>query len=267
MLFESGNEIPEFLYMEEVSLQTLDAEGANTHQIDNIWVFDNGASIGVYELPAQLLVIPQAENNNLLFLAGVRINGINSSAGVYPFYEGIELNRPLIAGNSDTLSLDFQYKSESIFALIEDFEANHVFQVDRDGNPETSVSRSEQEASTGIRSGLIQVSEMNPLAEVASSTIIEGADVAGKALFLELEYKNEVELKVGLVGMQGIESFENLKLGLRPRDDWNKVYIDLAPEISVSQLEQYRVFFSVQYSGNGGDAQNVYIDNVKLIHF
>ena len=64
-----------------------------------------------------------------------------------------------------------------------------------------------------------------------------------------------------------IPSFENLKLGLRPKSDWNKVYIDLAPEISVSQLEQYRVFFSVQYSGSGGEVQKVYIDNVKLIHF
>ena len=88
---------------------------------------------------------------------------------------------------------------------------------------------------------------------------------AGSRVFLELDYKNDIELQIGLITIEENLEFKNYKLVLKPQEDWNKVYVDFSNELLSSNLNKYRVVFGVV---NPTDEDKVvYLDNVKLLHF
>ena len=51
---ENIQEIPSYISIEYVNLETISNQGANTHNITDVWLYVNDQFRGAYELPADI---------------------------------------------------------------------------------------------------------------------------------------------------------------------------------------------------------------------
>jgi hypothetical protein len=89
----------------------------------------------------------------------------------------------------------------------------------------------------------------------------------GANVFMEINYKNNQELLVGLRSYYtGASTIEEQVITLRPTDSWKKVYINLTRQVS-SQINanNYRIFFQTT-KPSGSEPLEVLIDNFKIIY-
>lgn len=265
---EEEGDIPAFVYIKEAGIQTNNAiEGASTADIRDVWMFVDGQNIGIYEIPSDIPVLPSGSEQSIRILPGIRNNGIQSNPVFYPFYEIPDYIRQYNSFDRDTLSLEFKYKEETIFKYQEDFEGINSFTKDIDGDENTSMVITSDEAVTGGRSGKLMVQNGATTLEVASNLDLPDLPTNGSAVYLEIDYKGNTELLVGVSGTIGGLNAQFYKIILKEQDDWTKVYIDLAGEISGSQLETYNVLLGVMKENESEEDGVVYVDNIKLVHF
>jgi hypothetical protein len=65
----------------------------------------------------------------------------------------------------------------------------------------------------------------------------------------------------------GAQTKQQPVLVINKSEAWNKIYINLTPTISMNyDASQFRVFFSARKEAGGAEA-DIYIDNIKLLHF
>lgn len=267
-LFDNDSFEPAFLEIDSVSLATTLPQGAPTHRIEDVWVFVDGFVVGVFTLPARIPVIPTKDTTDIRITAGVRQNGMRDVPIEYPFYDAIQLRLPIKSGETRRLTPQFQYRPDSKFDFVEGFELGNIFTSDEDGNPETTMVITTAEAATGARSGLMLSSASRPRTEVATFSEFLGENNARGAVYLEIEYKSEAEVFVGVIVRTAVEEIKNYKLILRRNTNWTKVYVDLTDEISNAAVVTYKVVVGTEYPSNApGTSTNTFIDNVKLIHF
>ena len=89
----------------------------------------------------------------------------------------------------------------------------------------------------------------------------------GANVFMEINYKNNQDLLVGLRSYySGASTKEDQVITLRPSESWNKVYINLTRQVS-SQISasNFRVFFQTT-KPSGSEPLEILIDNFKIIY-
>ena len=263
-LFENLEDLPMFVEIDEVSLTTNPAQGTTRHNILDIWPNADGQSLGVFELPISFPVLDDNLETNMIYFAGIRRAGISDDHTIYPFYERITFDRDFVADSTVVEDLNFNYKEETVFRIVEDFEINHVFTRDVDEDPETSI---EQSGTGGIEGncGLIKLSTDNPKFEAATSSELLSLPTDGTAVYMELDYLTEVNLSIGLQATVNGTEFEQYFITLTPNTSWNKVYIDLAEILQDSDLDAYRLLLGAQVIDE--TEAEIRIDNIKLMHF
>ena len=126
-LFDNENPIPGFLVFDNPTLITNGEQGAPTHNIKDVWVFDGPDFLGIFPLPAKVPVIITGEEKQFSIFAGVRNNGGVGNALRYPFFKQIEASATLEAREEKTIPLNFEYSDNVKFDFIEEFEGNHIF--------------------------------------------------------------------------------------------------------------------------------------------
>ncbi|HQU57565.1 MAG TPA: hypothetical protein PLU64_00170, partial [Saprospiraceae bacterium] len=94
-------------------------------------------------------------------------------------------------------------------------------------------------------------------------------------VYLEVNYKSDVPVLFGLIGNRknGIPSQEVIILdpGFVPKAEWNKIYFNLSYLINEINQEEYQVVFQAFIPIENGQFSrkqaNVWLDNIKLLHF
>ena len=264
-LNEDGD-IPSYLKIEEISLETIEIQGESSHKILDVWISADGVNLGVYPLPAQIPIIPNAPETDLIIFAGIRNNGIQSNPIIYPFYEKIERTENLRPPEELNLSLNFRYNTTAKFALIENFENSNIFTVDLDENPLTELKKSSDDVMYGNAAGMILLDDTNRTLQVATAKDFV-LPVDGTAVFLEIDYKNDIDLLVGLIGVEEATFTKFFKLVLPPQEEWNKIYVDFSEDLANSQFSAYKVLFGAELNTDEVDKATILLDNIKLIHF
>ena len=85
-------------------------------------------------------------------------------------------------------------------------------------------------------------------------------------VFLEMNYKSNNEFTVGLL-VNGSVSSQRSILVINPSSSWNKIYINLTPTLSsITSATSFRVFLTAQKNTKDANGE-IYIDNIKLLHF
>ena len=145
-----------------------------------------------------------------------------------------------------------------------------LFSFDADDNPSTKMISTSTDAISGMHAGLLTVNDSTIFSQVANATILNDIPTSGDAVYLELDYKSEGDLFIGMIGYYDFEANSeeliSYYLGLKKTDEWTKIYVNLSSELKISGLPAYRILFRAEYSGSGSEEQ-ILIDNVKLIHF
>ena len=105
-LYNPSEPIPAYIHIEKFNLTTDYAtQGSNSHKITDAWVYVDDQLIGCFELPATFPVITEG-THKVKIVAGIKVNGIASNRGQYPFYNPYEQIVNFEVGKKITLSPD-----------------------------------------------------------------------------------------------------------------------------------------------------------------
>jgi len=262
---EVSGPIPAYVHIENFDLNTSVGQGTASERITEGWFYANGEFLGAYSLPADVPVIAEG-NTEIIVFPGIKVNGIVSTPDIYPLYDRYELNIDLKPTITDSIAPKTQYINASNFPFIEDFETSNAFIDDLDGNPETRVEVTSTDVFEGAHSAYIRLDSENSYIEAASLPVIENLPTNNSPVFLEFNYKNNVEFGVGLVGVaQGGTSGKVIILGLREKEDWRKMYLELTPSLSASDLPAYQILISASHNSEN-TVSEIYLDNFKIVH-
>lgn len=266
--------IPSYIYVKPFRMESNPqiTHGSLSQKVTQGNVFVNGKTIGIFSLPALIPVLEEG-TQEVIIDPLIRDNGLTFTLQVYPFYERFTTSVDLTLTETDTIQPVTRYSEDITFHLIEDFEGgSNVFSEDRDMNNETLLDTTQIDAFEGEYSGMIVLNLDNPLMEVASNAdqLFDIFD-RGK-VYLEMDYKTEVDVLIGMIGIDNIGNDQsNYEYGLVPKSDWNKIYFNLTNFGLVNNLNGYQIGITAALPVANGDFTldegTILIDNVKLISF
>ena len=254
------NAVPAYIHIPSFTLTTKNTEGSSSQKITDAWVYVDGEVNGVFPIPATLPIAELGDREITIF-PGIRNNGTRSNPIIYPFYNSYKIKLNLKAGKIDTVRASTSYIATTSFKLMENFETSNIFQVDRDNNSTLKFTN----ISDGFegKSGQIVLTKSNPIME-KSTTLKAQLSESAEDIFLEMNYKIEAPLNVGIVGSDANGSAVSFKILLFPNKEWNKTYINFTNEAKDLKKKDFQIVLQSVLPDSLTTA-NILIDNVKLI--
>ena len=251
--------IPTYLKIDNIALD----EGNTTSNITDAWVYINGQLQGVYELPAKFPVLEQG-NTDIKVYAGIKNNGIAAERAIYPFYNPYSINAKLSINSTTEINPIINIK-ENIDEQFDHFDPSYSFNADTcfqvlSGGPYGkfgSLSLSDSDS--------ILITEINyqdfPLS-------FDNVPQQGSPTYMELDYKNNTSFLVGMyINSPNSPTLEKGLLWINPKEDWNKIYIDLTQTVSEAiGAETFSIFIKMQRDSNL-DENKLDFDNIRIIHY
>lgn len=274
--------IPAYLEIDsiEVIIDTL-SQGSSSHNISDAWVYIDDQNVGIYELPARIPIIGTGAKR-LSIKAGIKSNGFSNTRITYPFYDFYDNDTSITLAPGETIHLNpvVRYYPDIQFPLIEDFE-QAALKIDSASFSAYNISRTElpSEVFEGQASGKIEFNKgvNNDTLIHIKSTYAYVLPKTGVPVFIELNYKSNVEFEIGLISYHsttGIPTEEfiwgvNPKLNKSGAPVWNKLYFELTTKVSAEESQDVVGFQISLYSkSEEGDSEvkTILLDNIKLIH-
>tara|TARA_B110000444_G_scaffold131255_1_gene123318 strand:+ start:138 stop:968 length:831 start_codon:yes stop_codon:yes gene_type:complete len=251
--------IPAYIKIENIYL----GENDSNSTITDAWVYINGQLQGVYELPATFPVLEEG-NANIKVYAGIKNNGIASDRVIYPFYSSDTTNKVLTINASTEIYPTVNIKG-NIDGKFDDFDNGYSFNSDTcfqvlSGGPYGkygSLSLSDSDS--------ILITEINyqdfPLS-------FDNVPQQGSPTYMELDYKNNTSFLVGMyINFPNSPTLEKGLLWVNPKEDWNKIYIDITQTVSEAiGAETFSIFIKMQRDSNL-DENKLDFDNIRIIHY
>jgi len=267
--FEGDQTIPAYLKIDTVLLSTYYPEqGANSNAIKDVWVYVNDQQVGAFELPAMFPVLADGQQK-LEIRPGIKVNGISSTRAPYPFYKPIIYNDFLFTPDSITnvQSPTTEYYTNINFAWMEDFE-NAGISLSESSSSDTNIVRIQISNSLDVESrysGLISLTTDASLYSASSSSSYP-IPVQGSPTLLEVDFKTDNFINVGIIVQENSTFIKIPLVILNHSDTWNKIYVNLGPNLSLHpQATDFKVFFESVLENDLSSA-SIYLDNIKLIN-
>ena len=288
--FKGNQEIPSYLRIEPFTFTTnYDIEGAATEAIISARLHIDGSLLGVYEFKhhddgfyAQAPILKDGDHQIHLYPI-IKLNGIASTQPDYPFYQPYIINSlTLTQGEITTVSPSTKYYSvdevDLHFSPMEDFEdINNIVLF-----PDTTFSnvgieqishRTDPNAwmdpldtLNRFRSGHIHLGDTLLKFRITSEKLTD-LPGGGKPALLEIDYKCNEELLVGLIIYSSQDGLLDPKplVYLRTTDTWKKAYVNLGPNITDYMNVAIYYEFYLQGAVAQGHTADFYFDNIKLV--
>ena len=250
---ENPNTIPAYLKIDTITLD----ENNTTTNITDAWVYINDQSQGVYELPAEFPILEDGVQF-LRIKAGIKSNGIASSRIAYPFYASDTSTVIFTPNQTITVNPTVSYL-DSLDFWLEDFEEGLSLDTD-------SLSFSIDNFN-GIdnKYGKITLQDSMFLSEITTFEL-PPLPQSNAPVFLELDYKCNTEFLIGMYVNFPQSVLQKDLLWINPKDDWNKIYINLTSTISEGVgAESFKVFIGMRRDFSL-DKNEVYFDNLKVVY-
>ncbi len=243
-------------------------QGSNAANISDAWIYVDDNLVGAFKLPCRIPVLISGAHK-VSIGAGIQLNGSSTLRTPYLFYRFHEQeNVNLEAGQTTIISPTFTYFDSLTFAFKANFD-------DLSGNKLTSTSSSDTTLSLcnnparvfeGAGSCLVELFRDSGFVDFQMIDPVS-LPKGGANVFMEINYKNNQDLLVGLRSYySGASTQEEQVITLRPTESWNKVYINLTRQVS-SQVNasNYRIYFQTT-KPSGSDSLEILIDNFKIIY-
>jgi hypothetical protein len=266
-----NNPLPVWLEINNWTLQSNGASGENdpkalTHNFSDVWVYVDGKIIGVFEVPCKIPVLVSGSCKVTLYPA-FKNNGLASTKKIYPFTEPYETTLTLVEGETYTFNPTTKYYANTKF-WIEDFDDNTVKLI-KDAAVSTAEMNVESAGGPWGNYGHIVLNSTQYLwvgiTEPALPLPKSGAEV-----YLEFDYKNTNSILTGMIEIQNGAQVDHGGFTVAKQTSdvkWKKIYIDLKDVVSntpngISYKQYLRMLLD-----DGSSSSEVYIDNIKVVHF
>ncbi len=243
--------------------------GSNSIKISDAWITVNGSFLGAFSMPKVFPVISEG-NTEFIIDPGIKENGIANTPDIYPMYARYETSADLVPGDTVTLIPETVYKDDVKILFEETFNEG----VSRFSDLEVTTV----EVREGSASGYIELNKDDMPGVASASDLLEvfPAQNQGFLAYLEMDYKADVPLFVGLTGYdtQGNIVFTELTYGLNAKDEWNKVYFNFTEVFNLlnqTNTSRYEIRVSAQIPLENGEFTlenaEIRLDNIKLLAF
>ncbi len=208
-----------------ISIKSIYLDSTTTSNITDAWVYIDDFLQGVYELPTDFPVLASGVHK-LRVKAGIKDNGIASSRIAYPFYSSYIIDEQNFDSRT-TIEIipEINYLDSAKF-FTEDFDGSGL-SLDTDS---ASFSTDETDGIDG-EYGEITLTDSMLISEITTYEL-DNLPQAGAPVYLELDYKCNTQFLVGVyVNFPGSVLQKDL-LWVNPKEDWNKIYVNLTSTIS-----------------------------------
>lgn len=262
-------EIP--AYVEILPFAYTSTDGSTSEQITDGWIYIGGEYLGAFDLPKTIPVL-MSGSQDVIIDPGIKENGINSSPSIYPFYKRYTGSIDLVPGEVVSIQPATRY-DEAVAHIIfnEDFDGAEFNRFD-----EADIINDDSDVKEGTRSGLIRLNATTKPSASLRGEALSVFPTQGDIGFLEMDYKSEIPIFVGVIGFDafGNQTFSELTYGLRPKEEWNKVYFNYTELFSLLRQQNsvnYQIRIGVQIPIEDGafimENTEVRLDNIKLITY
>ncbi len=269
-------EIPSFLYIDSFSFNTVYAtQGFPSYDIPDVHVYVDNKFIGIYELPARVPVMKTGKAQ-INLLPGVRENALSIAHRPVRIYKSFDTSVVLEAGNTVQLKPATSYRSNVKFAWMEDFEdrSNSLVFTNRSNRdsmsiiPAGSAPWAFPAAPNAAWSlyGDLGVSDSFKIFELKTFNSFNDLPVAGRDVYLEMDYYSTLPLQTGLFTLSGM-IYEQVPLVLLPETggSWRKVYLNLNVELAgLTAGTPVELYFGILKQSGYLDRARFGLDNLKL---
>lgn len=264
--------VPSYLRIDKIDLSTTSDQGTSSHNITDAWVYVDETLIGAFELPATIPVLKEGKQN-ITIRPGIKLNGISNTRSIYPFYADIKrsitLVRDSIINISDAVTT---YKSNTTFPWMEDFNYSGIT-LDTTSKSTVAIVKTNtaglifhEDGETNTYSAFVSLTADSSIFE-AVSTEKYNFPGNGSAIFLEMNYRINHNLVVGVFYTTSGIRVQRPLLILNETDEWKKVYVNLTvPKYDTPNATDFQIFIGTDKEDGTGDAE-IYLDNLKLVHF
>jgi hypothetical protein len=238
--------------------------GSNSHRISSVFAYIDNKSVGIFDLPVTFPVILD-KPGKLMVTAGINYNGMSSYQVEYPFYlsDTITLNPSNGAGDTRVFTPVARYHPAVKLAYNQDFE-NYLSSPFVNDGSDTSIGVGAGGEALEGKFGYITLSATQ---DSSVNITRDGFPLpANTDLYLEVDYKSNIPVTLGLQTIVGGEVKRAYILGLNPRDTWGKVYIDLRTFASTYQGSRFQLLLRAVRT-TGVSTGQVWVDNLKIVHF
>jgi hypothetical protein len=259
---------PHFIYFNSAQLVTnASTQGAPSHNISELWVVVEGKWIGTFDIKKPIPIISDKSNVIVTVFPGIRANGSRQDARQYFLMQDINIELQFKEGTIDTIDAVFKYSDNTNFAFAEGFESGNIFTNILDSDPETSITVTQENPRSGGNCGKARLDKNHKRIVVTSSGDFFELPTRGNMIFLEIDYRTNTELIIGLIGkdlISGVE-FSTELIYLKTQENWNKLYLDLTQSVRESGYSNFKIFFKAEHNEEN-DTSEVFLDDIKLLY-
>lgn len=274
-LINPDEQVPSYVRIDSVDVETnLSTQGTAKHNIFDAWVIHNGLVVATVPIPATVPVL-QDKGTIVSILPGIKESGTSTNRSIYPFFDAVDLE---IEFNGDGAiyafnekDIVFKYKDNVKFLWLEDFESETISlqEINQDSAPFTRT-KSPSKVFEGEASFSVKLTQNDTIMSVQGFNYFSGSDFnLGSPTFLEMHYKNEINMQVGFAyrSPEGVVQYNQPHLYLRETDEWKKVYVNMTDLVALLNNEAgIRVYFAAVIPFDVAEAE-ILLDNIKLITF
>ena len=265
-LINPEEQIPSFLCIDTIAINPISQQGTDDHNIVDAWVFENEQLIGVYELPAVVPILKTGESN-IRIRPGVKINGLSASRWRFEFLEDYVGTVELFEDSVVCVNPTLPFKSNVVIPWVEDFESSSLMSLTSTNLSEQNVLVITGEEAYEGRTALLRLPAGETIFECKSAEYFPLPD-AGASVILEFTYKCNHPFQVGLFSSNSTGSVQTPILLLNESEEWNHVYVGLTQITSaIFTATGHSPYFGFIRDGSTDGDINVYIDNIRLLHF
>lgn len=263
-------DIPAFITIDHIDVNAHSGQGTDSADISDAWIYINDGLIGSFQMPAQIPILHQG-SQRLEVRSGVILNGIASSRTINPFYEYQSQTIDLIPDSIISINVSTTYNPLVKFVWNslgqEGFEEGGI-SIDSVAGSKVKIEKTSTEVFEGGFSGQIHLDKDHNI-YIGQSTDKFNLPKGGKAVVMEIHCKNTsnhfvIGMFVEAVG--GNITIVN-HLVVNPGPEWKKLYVNFTELVSnYPQANNFRVFFTSELEATNTTA-DIYMDNIKLMHF
>jgi len=266
-VFNPEDEIPSYLYIDDIVVSTTANQGTESDNIIDAWVYVDGSLIGTYELPSKIPIHKQG-NCNVQIFAGIKSNTLTNIRVVNDFFEPYEFTHNSISNKVDTITPVVTYESTAKI-WIEDFEDPGVkFNKLSYSDTNVFITNNAEWVFEGNGSGVIRFDDSHLFFEAKTNeTTFNSFPKAGRPVYIEIDYNSNEVITLGFYHNNTSSIPVKYEfINLNPTNGiWKKAYINLADGVS-RQISASIFDIYIEVEKNKSVKPEVFIDNIKVIY-
>ena len=272
-------EIPSYLKITAIDLETDTFDGSDSQKITDAWITMDGIFLGAFEIPCTIPILADGEHE-FAISAGIKANGISATRIRYPFYSICNLfyedsiepvvgkKLHLYKDSTITVSATTKYTDNTNFLFIEDFEdAGLIIKPSDESDTTLQKTYSDSLVFEGYGSGFVEWDSVNDFFELINSEFVSLSSIYNDNM-LELNYKCDHSFKVG-IAMKSSETGEIVRFEALHIDSsyvWNKIYVHMTNQVNLGTTDdEFGIFIGIKKRANVETA-TFYFDNIKWLH-